>query len=507
MISRGKFSFLTIGLTLLATICSITQPAQARVSLSKLFTDGGVIQRDKPINVFGTAKPGEIVTAEMSGNKSVCIVPKSGNFLITLPAPDGDGPYTLRVVGDNLVEIKNLTPGEVWIVAGDADLDTDSLRASRPIDSAELPATLQLFKVPIRLADKPMRLVEGHWIKATEPGAMAFSALGLRVGCDMAKQVGGPIALIQASCPETPIRAWISPGGLLSKPETAGAAGKSTLKPEDYAKLAADYDESIKTWQATLTDGKEPEAAPIPNQLVRNAASSVFDGMIAPLTPFSVRGLIWYHGVSDLSEVLNYKNFFACFVKDFRQVFKQEGLPIIFVQSGLLGEAQKGDDSPISILRQVQYRARVWPRTYMAVSLDLEEKDPKSEAVKIDFDKLAQRVTNIALTTQYRTPAVITCPVIDSVEPVADGEALKLHLRYAPNGLTLKGKTPIKGFAVGAWNRQYFDADVDLQDDGIVVSSKFVKNPKFVRYCWGNSPTVNLFSQDGLPLVPYSSDR
>jgi sialate O-acetylesterase len=508
---------------LTATACGAFTPAQAKVVLSTLFVDGGIIQRDKPVNVFGTAKPGEIVTCEMAGNKGVCIVKKSGNFLVTLPAPQGEGPFTLRVVGDNLIEVKNLTPGEVWIIAGDEGVEKDSLQAGAPIESSDLPPTLQLFKVPIRLSDKPVRLVDGRWQKATESGAMSFSALGLRFGCDLAKQVGGPIGIIQLSCPESPIKSWISAGGLLSKQETAGAAGKSTLTKADFDKLSDEYRTSLESWQASLTAGKEPPPKPLPNVLMRSAASSLFNGMVAPLTPYSVRGVVLDHGASDIAEVLNYKNFLAVFMKDLRQVFRQDGLPVIMLQSGAIGEAQKGDDSPISVLRHVQFKARVWPRTYMAVGVDMDRRDPKTGAISTDFDTLAQRITNIALTTQYRTPAPMTYPIIETVEPIADGEALKLQLRYADKGLVYKGtsadtdknkdkskdrdKTTIKGFSVSSWNHQYFDADAELQNDKIIVRSKFVKEPKFVRYGWGNSPALGLYSQDGLPLVPYISDR
>jgi sialate O-acetylesterase len=500
-----RLLFVLLGLITIAL--SNSQSAWAKVKLSPLFVDGGIIQRDKPVNVFGTARQGEIVTCEIGGNKSVQIVKASGNFLVTLPPPLGKGPFTLRVAGDNLVEIKNLTPGEVWLVAGDGDLDRDLLSTGALPNNDDLPDSLQLFKERVRFAARPIRMAEGHWIKATDAGALAFSALGLKFGCNLAKQVGGPIAIIQVSCPETPIRSWISPGGLLSNSDTSGAPAKSPLEPKDYDKLTKDYQQRLEKWQASLTEGKEPTHPPLPSPLMRNAAGSLFNGMVAPLTPYSVRGAVWYHGRSDLQDVLNYKTFLSVWMKDLRQVFRQEGLPIILVQAGAIAEAQTGDDSPVSILRQVQYRARVAPRTYLAVSLDLDQKDKNSGVIKTDFDSLAQRITNIALSTQYHTPAQVSSPVIDIVEKIGDGEALKLQLRYADKGLQYSGKGEIKGFTISAWNHQYFDAQAQLDGDTIVVQSKFVKEPKFVRYCWGNSPTINLFSKNGLPLVPYTSDR
>ncbi len=559
--------------TLMITILAVAEPALAKVKLSPLFVDGGIIQRDKPVNVFGTGRPGEIVTCEIGGNKGVCIIKPSGNFLVSLPHPAGDGPFTLRVAGDNLVEIKNLHPGEIWIVAGDADLDRDSIATGSLPEGSDLADNLSLFRVGLKLAARPVRQVEGHWIKATDPGAMAFSALGLRFGCDLAKQVGGPIGIIQVSCRETPIRSWISPGGLLENSDTAGAAGKSNLEPKDYDKLNADYQANLKKWMVELKEGpniqgpnhqgqdnqgknkedlnKEgsksstaggaefkagnshpqdgnshskdgagssdpgtpagpsavPPAPPLPSPLLRNAASSLFNGMIAPLTPYSVRGLVWYHGRSDLAEVLNYKTYLAVFMKDVRQVFRQDLLPVILVQTGALAEPQTGDDSPVSILRQVQYKARLAPRTYMAVSLDLDKKEKKSGMIKTDIPALAQRLTNIALSTQYHTPAKFSSPVIETVEKALDGEALKLQLRYADKGIQYNGSGDIKGFTVSAWNHQYFDAQAQIEGDTIMVQSKFVKEPKFVRYCWGNCPTINLFNQDGLPLMPYTSDR
>jgi len=241
--------------------------------------------------------------------------------------------------------------------------------------------------------------------------------------------------------------------------------------------------------------------------LLRNYASAVFNGMVAPLTPYSVRGVIWYQGMSDLSEVLNYKPFLAVFMKDIRQSLRQEGLPIIMVQAGCVTEKQTGDDSPVSVLRHVQFKARLAPRTYMVVSLDLNHINKKTGALTIDYDALAGRITNIALSTQYHTPVPTATPVVDTVEKIHDGEALKLQLRYADKGLTYSGKGEIKGFGISGWNHQYFDADVKLDGDTIILQSKYLKDPKFVRYCWGNCPTINLFSQDGLPLAPFINDR
>jgi sialate O-acetylesterase len=557
---RNAIRLLPVLLTLLLGAVSDIfncRPALAKVKLSPLFVDGGVIQRDKPVNVFGTGRPGEIVTCEIGGNKGVCIIKDSGNFFVSLPFPNGSGPFTLRVAGDNLVEIKDLHPGEVWIVAGDADMDRDSLSCGSLPDRADLPDTLQLFRVGLRFAPRPIRQPLGHWIKATDPGAMTFSALGLKFGCDLAKQVGGDIGIIQVTCPQTPIRAWISPAGLLGNSETAGAAGKSNLEAKDYDKLTADYNESVKKWMTSLQESTAPAASPgkakqtaevypsnpapskdsgsdlskdtgktsstqasktpagpapppappLPSPLLRNAASALFNGMLAPLTPYSVRGVIWYHGRSDLAEVLNYKNYLAVFMKDLRQTFRQDLLPIILVQTGALSDPQTGDDSPVSILRQIQYKARLAPRTYMAVSLDLDQKDKKTGKITTDMTGLAQRLTNIALSTQYHTPAVFTSPVIETVEKAADGEALKLQLRYADKGLQTNSAGEIKGFSVSAWNHQYFDAQAQIEGDTIVVQSKFVKEPRFVRYCWGNSPTITIFNRDGLPLMPYTSDR
>jgi sialate O-acetylesterase len=275
----------------------------------------------------------------------------------------------------------------------------------------------------------------------------------------------------------------------------------------DFDKQTAEYKENLKKWQSTLVAGQEPGAPPLPGKKMRNYSSALFNGMLAPLTPLSLCGAVWHHGKSDLMEVLDYKPFLSVFMKDLRQIFRQEGLPIILVQTGALAAPQVNDDSPVSVLRQVQYRARLGPRTYMAVSLDLDQRDPRTGGIKTDFDSLAQRITNIALSTQYHTPAAIASPVIDTLEQIADGEALKLQLRYADKGLSYTGKGEIKGFTISSWNHQYFDAQVVLEGDSIVVQSKFVKDPKFVRYCWGNLPTITLFNKDGLPLVPYTSDR
>lgn len=479
---------LSLVATLLVTIA--TDSAQAKPILSRIFSDGAILQRGKPVAIFGTAAPQELVTVSIAGQAASTKADSAGNFSVSLgPFLDGSS-HDLQVMGGQTVH--NIRFGEVWLVAGDLTVDGDKIKA--PTESAldsgpggKNQPPLKVFRARVNYGSSPLSQLAGQW--------QNFAAADLESGNDyvarafalkLSKKIDHPIGIVEIEGPKAPLRAWISKRSLEAKADTRAISTKYTVDGENFKVLKEQFDK-----------GKlSPELA--------GMASGIHNGMIAPLANFTARGIIWRQGLGDLQSALNYKLLLPVLISDLRTSLKQEQLPLILVQLGAIAAGPTKGEDTASLIRLYQTKARLAPKTYVVPSLDLEREDKKTGMFECDLNALSDRLTAVALSTQYQIPTPYQSPVVELVEP--EGNSLKLTLRHVGKGMTSKDNK-ITGFAVAGWDHKFVDAEASMEDDTIVVTSDQVRQPRFVRYGWGNSPTLSLFNSDGLPLAPFSSDR
>ena len=214
-------SRLLFGLGLTAFLVS---QVQADVVPNPMFTDHAVLQRDKPIPVWGTSDPGEQVRVSLStdtGTSARTQATADGRWIAELPALPAGGPYTLTIQGKNRVQFKDVMIGEVWICSGQSNMEMQlrsTFEAKQAIAASEYPK-IRLFTVAKATATGPLDKVRGEWKICGPETVPGFSAVAYYFGRDLQKALGVPVGLIHTSWGGTPAQAWTSQEALEAVPE------------------------------------------------------------------------------------------------------------------------------------------------------------------------------------------------------------------------------------------------------------------------------------------------
>lgn len=513
MTINRKRALLSI-LPALALLFICKSSAQAKVTLARIFSDGAVFQKDKPINVWGEALPGEVVTVDMAIGRAQTVVDKSGKFLVTLPAMSFTEPLEMTITGQNKIVLKNIRLGQVFLVAGDGIMHA-SLQEEAALEkkygsgelaegNIEMPDGIRLYRQPISLSRNPdtigntgdERTGTKGWvnINKNQGEALKASAIGMILARELKRNLKEPIGIIQVTLPDTPLRSWISAQSLDSVPEARSIAQKNMLDEDIYK----------RDWQEYIN---RTELEKLPSKNLSQMTSAVANGMLAPITPYGLKAVIFAQGESDLAAPLQYKTLFPVFIKDLRRTFAQEQLPLYYVQLGAqpTETAEKENASQSASIRHTQFKARIAPKSYLIVSSDICHEDEKSGSIYMSAEDLSKRIANTALATLFKQAKAYLYPIVEYIE--VEGNAVKVVFKNAGRGLMAKGKPPVKGFALAGHDHQFFEAEAKIEGNTVFLESKYVRQPKFVRYGWGNNPKLTLFSLDGLPAMPYTNDR
>ena len=264
---------------------------------------------------------------------------------------------------------------------------------------------------------------------------------------------------------------------------------ESWLK-EQYAK----FTEELR--QATAEGKEEP--------LYFNQPSVLYNGMIAPLVPYAIRGVIWYQGESNVFRAYQYRDLFPALIRDWRSKWSQGDFPFLFVQ---LANYEAGTGERWPELREAQLRALALPNTGMAVADDIGEAGDIHPRNK---QEVGARLARAARALVYGEKIVYSGPVYQSMK--VEGRRVQLSFRHTGRGLvTSHGEAELKGFTVAGADKAFRPAQAVIEGDEVVVSADAVPAPAAVRYAWRDNPEeANLYNltEDGgqLPASPFRTD-
>ncbi|HEX7262252.1 MAG TPA: sialate O-acetylesterase [Luteolibacter sp.] len=504
----------TLFAPLIIVTAGFSARASAEVTLHPIFTDGAVLQRDMPIPVWGkSTREGEKVTVKLAG-KSVGTLAKGGKWRVTLPAlPSGGEPLTLAVTGDNTVTVKDLLMGEVWVCSGQSNMDRQlgPRQSQKPLENweQEMAAAnypgLRFFTVAKKISATPVDTVSGKWASCMPQTAKEFSAVGYFFGRDLHKQLGVPVGMIFSAWGGTPAEAWTSRSALDALPEMRPALAKHDKVMADYAKALAKFErekpERMKVYAKAAAIAKDsgkpapiaPPALPAtPNN--PQAPSVLRNGMITPLLPVAVRGVIWYQGESNKDRAKEYQSLFPALIADWRKDFGQPNMPFLFVQVAPF----KGMPPEI---REAQFLTlRKSPNTAMVVTTDV------GDATDIHPTRKAPVSARLALAARaiaYGEKIEYSGPLYDRAK-FAEGKAT-VSFTHTGKGLIAKDGD-LKGFTLAGADGKFVPARAEIVGNSVIVSADAIQHPVAVRYGWANAPEVNLFNADGLPASPFRSD-
>lgn len=229
---------------------------------------------------------------------------------------------------------------------------------------------------------------------------------------------------------------------------------------------------------------------------------SHFNGMIAPLIPYGIRGVIWYQGEGNADRAYQYRSLFPTLIQDWRRQWNQGNFPFLFVQlANFMATKPKPTDDSWAELREAQLMALSLPKTGMAVAIDI------GDAVDI-HPKNKQDVGNrLALAARglfYGEKLVYSGPIYNSMQ--IEGDKIRIKFLYTGSGLMSKGNQELKGFAIAGPNKKFYWAKAAIDGNAVLVSSENVPNPVAVRYAWAANPICNLYNKEGLPASPFRTD-
>ena len=482
---------------------------RADVSLASLFQDHAVLQRDKPVPVWGWADPGEAVTVTFAGQEAKTVADASGRWRVDLaPLAASAEPAELVVAGRNRVVVSDVLVGEVWLCSGQSNMAwtvaaSDRFAEEKP--AARFPL-IRHYKVPLRVADAPESRIKGEW-QATSPDTVGnFTAVGYFFARELHRKLGVPIGLVNSSYGGTPVEAWMSPDSLASDPAFAVVGQRWAEALAKYPERAAAHQEATARWTAER-DAAKAAGKPFDRRAPRppqgpghpDTPSGLYHAMIHPLVPFALRGAIWYQGESNAGRASEYRALFSAMITQWRRAFGQGDFPFYWVQLANF-KTDKPDSGAWPLLREAQTQTLALPETGQAVTIDIGNPDDIHPRNK---QEVGRRLALIAMSQTYGQTMDYSGPVFVRADP--EKGRLRLVFAHAVTGLIAREK-PLSSFEVAGADGVYRPATADIDGDTVVVRAADVPAPVSVRYAWSNSPDANLFNGAGLPAVPFRSD-
>jgi sialate O-acetylesterase len=240
------------------------------------------------------------------------------------------------------------------------------------------------------------------------------------------------------------------------------------------------------------------ERPPLPFDFSGYSPTALFNGMIAPLVPFSLAGVIWYQGESNASAPLLYRTLFPLMIGNWRSAFHTEGLPFYFVQ---IAPYEYGPATQSAYLREAQFLSLRAKNTGMAVTLDIGSARTIHPPNK---QEVGRRLALLALAKAYGKKIVSSGPLYRSMKTV--GDRIELLFGNVAGGLVLTQSERGNGFQVAGEDRIFRNADVAVRGSRLIVSSPLVKRPVAVRYAFGNVWQATLYNIEGLPSSSFRTD-
>jgi sialate O-acetylesterase len=476
-------------LSLFATLFLLAGTLSAEVKLPALVSDNMVLQQNTNVKVWGWAKPGaKVVVTPSWGEKSTTVADKNGDWQVTISTPPASFDRQEITISDGEpVTIKDVLIGEVWLCSGQSNMEMNFLGtgpsgvlgANQTIAESGLYPDLRLFHVAHKSATSPEKDCQGKWVRSSPENIRTFSAIGYLFGLQLHKILNVPVGIINTSWGGTIIEAWMD---------------------SDSQQSFTDVDLSL------VNDEKVPVfAKPI----------SLYNGMIAPLINYSLRGFLWYQGESNVPRHTTYADKMVAMIKLWRRLWGNDSMPFFYAEIAPYNYAANRMDMSeaqidAALLREQQARVMdMIDNVGMVCTNDLVFPYEKNEIHPSDKPEVARRFSYWALSMTYgfADALSVTGPRYKSMK-IENGKAV-LSFTVSDQGGFFGSKGDITGFEIAGSDRVFYPAKavkVFPFSRELTVSSDSVPEPVAVRYCFRNWLPGNVCNVYGLPLIPFRTD-
>ncbi|MBS1663295.1 MAG: hypothetical protein JST68_19785 [Bacteroidetes bacterium] len=412
----------------------------AQIKMPRLVADGMVLQRDMPLRIWGWSGPGEKITIKFDGETASGEADSRGKWVIELSPKKAGGPYAMDINGINHVWLRNIMVGDVWVCVGQSKMATTMGQVKEKyadlIARSENTAIRQ-FSAPLRYDSSGPRdnVSGGKWEAAGPATVLNFPALAYLFAKQINEGSRVPVGLIPVA--EATEEAWLSTDGLRAFPD------------------------------------------------------ALYNGMIAPLTDATIKGVLWYQGEANVSRTVEYATTFPALVSNWRARWKQPALPFLLVQLAGNGEEQ-------AAFQEVQRKIFISvPKMGLAVASDPGELQEIGKRLFLAAEHVAYGKGNM----------IWTGPLYHSIK--IKGDKIQVSFTEVERGLIVKGGGELKGFSIAGADNRYVAAKATIEGKNeVVVWSDAVPNPVSVRY-GDNQHEANLYNRDilfndGLPAPSFT---
>lgn len=473
-----------MSIRLVLFILTISLSAQAAVptlKVSRLFSDHVVLQQQAKVTIWGWASPGQKVKVTGTwGKQSAAVTGDNGKWKVKLTTPVAGGPYRISVhTTESTIEINDVLIGEVWLASGQSNMDIplkgwppgDTIfNSAQEIKNADYPA-IRFMKVPFGVSTTPLDSAGGKWLASSPETAGGFSATAYFFAVQLHKKLKVPIGIIQSSIGGTPAEAWTSKGYL--------------TKMGDFNKKIEEQDTDRRT----------------PPKINSNSPTVLFNAMINPLIPYTIKGIIWYQGESNVGRAEQYKRLFPNLIEDWRDKWREE-LPFYYVQ--LAPNIYKAADQHEQgqKLRAAQNYGLKLPKTGMVSTLDIGYFKTSHPPQK---QQVGERLARFALKNDYGDKDLVASgPIFKKV--ITSGSTLIVEFTGVGGGLTASDQG-LENFEIAGKDSVYLKAAARIENNKVIVSNPAITRPVFVRYAWGDTNIATLFNKEGLPAATFTSEK
>ena len=498
-----------------AAFLAASVAALGEVRLPKIFGNHMVLQREKPVVLWGWADPGEAVSARFGESRAATTATPQGEWRLSLPPQPAGGPHVLTVSGasTNALRIEDVLVGEVWLCSGQSNMEmgVGMCRDGQAEVAAANHPGIRLLMVPNRWTPTPQSDIDAAW-KVCSPQSIAdggwggFSAAGYYFGRELHQRLGVPVGLIDATWGGTRIEPWTPPEGFASVPALAKESERVQLGDPRSGLHRQRTEELLRQTESWLADARKaldqravlPVMPGFPDELhpprdVQHA-TALYNGMLHPIRPFALRGAIWYQGESNNGEGKLYTEHTRALVNGWRQVWNDPSLAYFYVQIAPYNYG--GNPENLAELWEAQAAAQAIPGTGMAVINDIGDLKDIHPANKQD---VGRRLAAWALAKTYgKSDVAYASPTVRSIVP--EGATLRVNFRDAAGLSTRDGQPPTWFEIIDADEGGWEKATARIDGESVVLSSPAVPKPVAVRFAWHMLAEPNLRNAAGLPV-------
>lgn len=463
----------------LILMLALAVKVDARILLPQVLSSNMVLQRDKPVTIWGFGAAGEPVSVSFAGQLKQTTTDASGKWKVLLdPLKTNAVPAVMTIKGSNEILLSNILVGEVWLCSGQSNMEYPMRKLVKvkkplnpklgaPLDEVEKAHNplIRIFLVNRKELAKPDS-IHKSWSIAEDSALRAFSAAGYFFAKELQAQLGVPIGMISSAVSGSAIEPWI---------------------PKE--KLASGYFQDKKT-------GNDP--------------GKFYTPMIEPLTPLAIRGFLWYQGETNcfLKENISYTYKMDALINSWRTAWKDQELSFYYVQIAPFNySATKNkvvlDENTEPEFWEAQAQIMRLPNTGMIVTTDLNDYNddlhPNYKWV------IGRRLANWALAKTYQKPMVYSGPMYKSVK-FKKGTA-EITFDYVGGGMVAEDGKALSGFELAGPDGKFIPAKAVSKGQKILVSSKGLKKAVSLRFGWSESAKSNLYNTAGLPAMPFRTNN